>query len=105
MWRLYVDVPSNSHALPSKCKVATKLDEVLLDHIEGKKVIHYWTQHFVLPANLLDQIDWSALSLARSKTNFHFRKWATKWAAEKLPTGMEMQDRETWATACCPRKC
>eukprot|EP00957_Ditylum_brightwellii_P153832 11709275-Ditylum_brightwellii.AAC.1 len=73
-------------ALPSKCKVATKLDKVLLDHIEGKKVIHYWTQYFVQPADLLDQIDWLALSLARSKTNFHFRKWATKWAAEKIPT-------------------
>eukprot|EP00957_Ditylum_brightwellii_P195406 14888239-Ditylum_brightwellii.AAC.1 len=37
MWRLYVDIPSNSQVLPSYCKVATKLDEVLLEHIEGKR--------------------------------------------------------------------
>eukprot|EP00957_Ditylum_brightwellii_P161691 12310416-Ditylum_brightwellii.AAC.1 len=50
-------------------------------------------------------IDWPAISKARDKQSFHQRKWVAKWVAEKIPVGVEMQDRGHWETAEYPRKC
>eukprot|EP00957_Ditylum_brightwellii_P113462 8650514-Ditylum_brightwellii.AAC.1 len=50
-------------------------------------------------------IDWPALERSRSNLSFMQRKWSTKWAAEKIPTGTEMEDHQTWTNAACPRKC
>eukprot|EP00957_Ditylum_brightwellii_P131469 10027086-Ditylum_brightwellii.AAC.1 len=50
-------------------------------------------------------IDWPALERARSNLSFTQRKWSTKWAAEKIPTGTVMEDCQAWTNAACPQKC
>eukprot|EP00957_Ditylum_brightwellii_P165416 12594028-Ditylum_brightwellii.AAC.1 len=97
MWQFYTGVPEEYMAtakLPPSHKI-----------IEGDKVIKYWTNHFTIPWDAVKEKDWPASEKARANQNFIQRKWATKWAAEKIPTGSEMEDRGAWDNAKCSHKC
>jgi hypothetical protein len=99
MWRIY---KQDSKGFT---KISTKLDENLLEHIEGSALGKYLVNHFILSKKSLEEVDWDSLRKAREKKAFNNLKWATKWAAERLPTGAEMQDRGNWPDASCPRNC
>eukprot|EP00957_Ditylum_brightwellii_P062779 4764154-Ditylum_brightwellii.AAC.1 len=108
MWRIYTGVPDACMAdeMPPHChKVSTKMDEELVHLIEGGQIIKYWTDHYIIPEEAINMIDWPALERSRSNLSFMQRKWLTKWAAEKIPTGTEMEDRQAWKNAACPMKC
>eukprot|EP00957_Ditylum_brightwellii_P163839 12472335-Ditylum_brightwellii.AAC.2 len=97
MWRLYTGIHEECMTVstpPSSQKVSTNLDDELNHLIEGSKIIKYWTNHFAIPDDAVNQINWPAIEKACSNQNFIQHKWATKWAAEKLPTGSKMEDRE-----------
>eukprot|EP00957_Ditylum_brightwellii_P086037 6545327-Ditylum_brightwellii.AAC.1 len=61
--------------------------------------------NFFIPSGAFDEIDWNAIKLAQEKSNFFQNQWASRWAAEVIPTGTVMQDRELWGAAECPRGC
>eukprot|EP00957_Ditylum_brightwellii_P111371 8494467-Ditylum_brightwellii.AAC.1 len=81
------------------------MDDELVSLIEGRRIIKYWTDHYIIPAEAINMIDWPALERSRSNISFMQRKWSTKWAAEKIPTGTEMEDCQAWTNGACPRKC
>eukprot|EP00957_Ditylum_brightwellii_P144801 11029169-Ditylum_brightwellii.AAC.1 len=108
MWRLYTDIPEEymtDPVPPSSCKVSTNLDKELICSIEGPKIVKYWTHHYTFPEGAVTQINWPAIEKAWSNQNFFQHKWATKWAAEKIPTGSKMEDWKAWDNATCPQQC
>eukprot|EP00957_Ditylum_brightwellii_P094627 7206843-Ditylum_brightwellii.AAC.1 len=90
---------------PPHChKVSTKVDEEIVNLIEGEQIIKYWTDHYIILEEAINMIDWPAIERSRSNLSFTQRKWLTKWAAEKIPTGTKMKDCQAWSNAVCPRK-
>eukprot|EP00957_Ditylum_brightwellii_P093355 7108512-Ditylum_brightwellii.AAC.1 len=102
MWRLYTGVPEEYMAAakpPPSHKFSTNLDNELKQIIEGDKIIKYRTNQFTIPHVAVKEIDLPAVEKTRANQNFIQRKWATKWAAEKILTGSEMEDRGAWDNA------
>eukprot|EP00957_Ditylum_brightwellii_P078647 5979344-Ditylum_brightwellii.AAC.1 len=97
---VYTGVPIQRQLiLPSNHKVCNSLNEEIKLILKGGKIKKYWADHHMIPDSAVESIDWSAISKARDKQSFHQRKWTAKWAAEKIPVGVEMQDRGHWETA------
>eukprot|EP00957_Ditylum_brightwellii_P020938 1578625-Ditylum_brightwellii.AAC.1 len=97
MWRTYIDNNKGN------TKISTELGQNLLSWIKGNAINKLWSKHFILQENDLDDINWTSITKAREMKIFYTIKLATKWASERIPTGMEMQDRGAWPTADCPR--
>eukprot|EP00957_Ditylum_brightwellii_P100648 7671935-Ditylum_brightwellii.AAC.1 len=87
MWRLYIGVHEGymvDPVPPPSHKVSTNLGDEPTHLIEGSKIVKYWTNHYTIPEDAC--------------------KWATKWAAEKLPTSSEMEDRKACDNTICLHK-
>eukprot|EP00957_Ditylum_brightwellii_P193834 14759992-Ditylum_brightwellii.AAC.1 len=90
---------------PQEAKVTTKAEDALNRTIDGSKLLNYWEEHFTFNPGTSKEIDWKAIGIAREKIPFQKQKWSSKVAAESLPVGCTMQDREMWQIAECLRIC
>eukprot|EP00957_Ditylum_brightwellii_P044466 3373620-Ditylum_brightwellii.AAC.2 len=55
---------------PTSHKDSTNLDNELKHLIEGSKTIKYWTNHFTVQDDAVNQINWPTIEKACSNQNF-----------------------------------
>ena len=101
MWGLYTEARGSGNGT----KICTNLKESLIMATEGKRTIEFLSDHFIIPNNTVEEIDWKAIKLAREGKNFFTNRWESRWAIGTIPTGTEMEDRNAWDSAACPRNC
>eukprot|EP00957_Ditylum_brightwellii_P040403 3057593-Ditylum_brightwellii.AAC.1 len=80
-------------------KISTNLKEETLEVVEGTKTKAYLMDNFLLPTRAMDNVDWYAIKLACENMDFFKKRWSSRWAAEFIPTGTELEDQGTWDSA------
>eukprot|EP00957_Ditylum_brightwellii_P144700 11023627-Ditylum_brightwellii.AAC.1 len=90
---------------PQEAKVTTKAEDALNRTIKGSKLLNYCKEHFTFNPKTSKEIGWKAIGIAREKIPFQKQKWSSKVAADFLPVGCTMQDREMRQTVERPRRC
>eukprot|EP00957_Ditylum_brightwellii_P043300 3281547-Ditylum_brightwellii.AAC.1 len=77
---------------PASHNVSTNLDDELSHLIEGSKIMKYWTNHFTIPNDVVNQINWLAIEKACSNQ--------TSYNANGQPSGLQrsFQEAQKWKT-------
>lgn len=105
-WSLFVkETFGTDRDSPGIQKISTKLPEQIRQVCRGRPVLKYWESHGALPAGRPKDMHWKAIHRARNKIQFPRRKWASRLAADFLPTGVRMHERKEWHSPDCPLSC
>eukprot|EP00957_Ditylum_brightwellii_P178246 13576590-Ditylum_brightwellii.AAC.1 len=72
---MYHSIPSNTSidSTTHQHKISTKLEDTLVEVIEGGRLKQYWTSHHVYNSEAEEDIDWATIATVHEEKSFQWK--------------------------------
>lgn len=77
--------------------------KTIYEHVHKAEILQHWTKRNRFPADMINNINWSASADAMKKLGIHRARWACKYVSGYIGVGTTLHKWKLQATPQCPR--